>query len=54
MGMVRQGNKSPGEAVNVPCLQAFKASLDRALGCRSWWVAALTKERLRWLDLGDF
>ena len=31
----------PGDNVNAPSLEAFKARLDGALGSLSWWVAAL-------------
>ena len=32
-------------AVDAPCLKAFKARLDRALGSLSWWGAALPMAR---------
>ncbi|KFP30436.1 hypothetical protein N325_06716, partial [Colius striatus] len=31
VGMVRHGNKLPGEAVDTPSLEVFKARLDGAL-----------------------
>ena len=39
--MVRPWHRFPREVVNAPSLNAFKATLDGALGSLSWWVAAL-------------
>jgi len=38
---VRHWNRLPREAVDVPCLDAFKARLDVALDSLIWWVAVL-------------
>ena len=34
-------NSLPGEAVDTPSLEVFKARLDEALGSLSWWRAVL-------------
>lgn len=38
---MRYWNRPPREPVDVPCLDAFKARLDVALGNLIWWVAVL-------------
>jgi len=35
-GKVRQGHRLPGEVVDAPSLEVFKARLDRALGNLIW------------------
>ena len=33
-------NRLPEEVVDIPSLEAFKATLDVALGSLVWWLAA--------------
>ena len=39
--MVTHWNRLPKEVVDTPCLEAFKARLDVALGSLVWWLATL-------------
>ena len=39
--VVTHWNRLPKEVVNAPSLEAFKASLDVALGSLVWWLATL-------------
>ena len=39
--MVTHWNRLPKEVVDAPSLEAFKASLDVALGSLVWWLATL-------------
>ena len=41
--VVMHWNRLPKEAVDAPCLEAFKARLDVALGNLVWWLATLHK-----------
>ena len=38
---VTHWNRLPKEVVDAPCLEAFKARLDVALGSLVWWLATL-------------
>ena len=39
--VVTHWNRLPEEAVDAPSLEAFKATLDVALGSLLWWLATL-------------
>ena len=39
--VVKHWNRLPKEAVDAPCLKAFKARLDVALGSLVWWLETL-------------
>ena len=39
--VVTHWNRLPEEAVDTPSLEAFKATLDVALGSLVWWLATL-------------
>ena len=39
--VVTHWNRLPEEAVDAPSLEAFKATLDVALGSLLWWLAIL-------------
>ena len=39
--VVKHWNRLPKEVVVAPSLEAFKASLDAALGSLAWWLATL-------------
>jgi len=41
MGVVRDWNRLPREAVAAPSLEVFKASLDGALSNLVWWKVSL-------------
>ena len=40
--VVKQWNRLPKEVVDAPCLEAFKARLDVALGSLVWWLVTLS------------
>jgi len=51
--VVRHWNRLPREAVDSPCLEAFKARLDGALSNLAWLEVSLpTAGRLELDDLG--
>ena len=39
--VVMHWNRLPKEAVDAPCLEAFRTRLDVALGSLVWWLATL-------------
>ena len=39
--VVTRWNRLPGEAVDAPSLEAFRAGLDVALGGLVWWLVTL-------------